>query len=67
MNNSEIININGLFKGEIEVFGDKLMIYCVIMLVLLVKGILIIYEFLMGEDCWCIMDIFKLLGVIIEE
>lgn len=67
MNNSEIININGPFKGEIEVPGDKSMTHRAIMLASLAKGISTIYEPLMGEDCRRTMDIFKLLGVTIEE
>ena len=62
MNNSEIININGPFKGEIEVPGDKSMTHRAIMLASLAKGISTIYEPLMGEDCRRTMDIFKLLG-----
>ena len=38
-----------------------------IMLASLAKGISTIYEPLMGEDCRRTMDIFKLLGVTIEE
>jgi len=67
MNNSEIININGPLKGEIEVPGDKSMTHRAIMLASLAKGISTIYEPLMGEDCRRTMDIFKLLGVTIEE
>ena len=37
------------------------------MLASLAKGISTIYEPLMGEDCRRTMDIFKLLGVTIEE
>lgn len=44
MNNSEIININGPFKGEIEVPGDKSMTHRAIMLASLAKGISTIYE-----------------------
>ena len=67
MNNSEIININGPLKGEIEVPGDKSMTHRAIMLASLAKGISTIYEPLIGEDCRRTMDIFKLLGVKIEE
>ena len=67
MNNSEIININGPFKGEIEVPGDKSMTHRAIMLASLAKGISTIYEPLMGEDCRRTMDIFKLLGVTIDQ
>ncbi len=37
MNNSEIININGPLKGEIEVPGDKSMTHRAIMLASLAK------------------------------
>lgn len=67
MNNSEIININGPLKGEIEVPGDKSMTHRAIMLASLARGISTIYEPLLGEDCRRTMDIFKLLGVTIEE
>ena len=50
MNNSEIININGPLKGEIEVPGDKSMTHRAIMLASLAKGISTIYEPLLGED-----------------
>lgn len=38
MNNSEIININGPLKGEIEVPGDKSMTHRAIMLASLAKA-----------------------------
>ena len=66
MNNSEIININGPFKVNRST-RDKSMTHRAIMLASLAKGISTIYEPLMGEDCRRTMDIFKLLGVTIEE
>ena len=66
MNNSEIININGPFKANRST-RDKSMTHRAIMLASLAKGISTIYEPLMGEDCRRTMDIFKLLGVTIEE
>ena len=67
MTNSEVIDINGPLKGEIEVPGDKSMTHRAIMLASLATGQTTIYKPLLGEDCRRTMEIFELLGVKITE
>ena len=64
---SEIIDIHGPLKGEIEVPGDKSMTHRAIMLASLATGQTTIFKPLLGEDCRRTMEIFKLLGVSITE
>ena len=66
MTTSQIIDIHGPLKGEIEVPGDKSMTHRAIMLSSLAKGKSIIEQPLLGEDCLRTIEIFKLLGVEIE-
>ena len=67
MSTSEIIDIHGPLKGEIEVPGDKSMTHRAIMLASLATGQTTIFKPLLGEDCRRTMEIFKLLGVSITE
>lgn len=49
MTNSEVIDINGPLKGEIEVPGDKSMTHRAIMLASLATGQTTIYKPLLGR------------------
>ncbi|WP_114603333.1 3-phosphoshikimate 1-carboxyvinyltransferase [Staphylococcus sp. EZ-P03] len=66
MSKTELINVQGPLRGEIEVPGDKSMTHRAIMLSALAEGKSTIYKPLLAEDCLRTIHIFRLLGVRFE-